>query len=276
VGEAVVRFAASRGILAGGSLTGFKSYPGKGVSGAVDGIVVTVGTERLVGETQAALLGGGEPGTMRVYATTDKGTAARIALEDGVRPEARGLVAALHALRVRPVVLLTGDRRAVADEVGRQVGVDEIRGDLLPEDKLAAMRELRERNGAVAMIGDGVNAAPALAEATVGIAMGAIGSPATIETADVALMTDDLRRVPYVLSLARRTRRTVRFNIGAALVLKLLLAVGAVAGVVDLAVAVIVGDMGGSLLVTANAMRLAAFHPPDERGVQSAVGSAEA
>jgi len=263
VGEAIVRFAAARGIVPGSEVVDFKSHPGKGVVGRVDGVLVVAGTERLVGETDAALLGGLEAGAMHVYATTDTGTAAVVTLVDGVRPEAPDLVPALHKLGVRPVVLLTGDRREVAETVGGFVGVDEVRARLLPEDKLAAIQELQRRYGSVAMIGDGINDAPALAEASVGIAMGAVGSPATIETADVALMADDLRRVPYAIALARRSRRTVRFNIAAALLLKLVLAAGAILGVVNLAVAVVAGDMGGSLLVTLNAMRLGALHPPD-------------
>jgi Cd2+/Zn2+-exporting ATPase len=153
--------------------------------------------------------------------------------------------------------MLTGDASEIAEMVGRRIGVDEVRARLLPEDKVQAVRALRARYGSVAMLGDGVNDAPALAEATVGIAMGAAGSPATIETADVALMADDLTKLPYAVRLAHRARRTIRFNIGIALGLKLVLAVGAVLGLVSLAVAVLVGDMGGSLVVTANALRLA-------------------
>lgn len=178
-------------------------------------------------------------------------------IRDEVRPEAQGVVARLHDLGVRAVVMLTGDGSETAQLVGRRIGVDDVRARLLPEDKVSAVRALRELHGNVAMLGDGVNDAPALAEATVGLAMGAAGSPATIETADIALMADDLTKLPYAVHLARRARRTIRFNIALALGLKLVLAVGAVLGVVSLAVAVLVGDMGGSLAVTVNALRLA-------------------
>ena len=193
---------------------------------------------------------------MRIYVRTTDGLYGGFTIRDEERPEAPEVVARLHRLRVRPVVMLTGDADETAQMVGRRMGVDEVRARLLPEDKVQAVRALHARHGSVAMLGDGVNDAPALAEATVGIAMGAAGSPATIETADVALMADDLTRLPYAVHLARRARRTIRFNVALALGLKLVLAVGAVLGLVSLAVAVLVGDMGGSLMVTVNALRL--------------------
>ena len=171
------------------------------------------------------------------------------------------MVAELHGAGIRPIVMLTGDTAATGDLVGRELGVDEVRARLLPEEKVAAVRELRARHGAVAMIGDGVNDAPALAEATVGLAMGAAASPATIETADIALTGDDLSKFPYAVKLARRTRHAIRFNIAVAIALKVVLAAGAVMGLVSLAVAVLVGDMGGSLAVTLNALRIARHRP---------------
>ena len=194
---------------------------------------------------------------MLICARTGDGLEGVFSIQDEVRPEAHAVVARLHALSVRPIVMLTGDGAETAEMVGRRIGVDEVRARLLPEDKVRAVRALREVHGSVAMLGDGVNDAPALAEATVGLAMGAAGSPATIETADVALMADDLTKLPYAVRLARSARRTIRFNIALALGLKLVLAVGAVFGVVSLAVAVLVGDMGGSLAVTVNALRIA-------------------
>ncbi len=194
---------------------------------------------------------------MLVVATTSDGLEGAFTIRDEPRPEARAVVARLHALGVRPIIMLTGDAPDVAQAIGAEVGIDESRARLLPEDKVQAVRQLREIHGSVAMLGDGVNDAPALAEATVGLAMGAAGSPATIETADVALMADDLTKLPYTVRLARRARRTVRFNIALALALKLVLAIGAVLGLASLALAVLVGDMGGSLAVTVNALRLA-------------------
>ena len=257
IGQAIVRFAEERGVRSGARVDEFSAVPGRGIRARLSGQEILVGTETYVGPGPAARWRGPEPGTMLIYVRTGDGLEGVFTIQDDVRPEAQAVVARLHALGVRPVVMLTGDASEIAEMVGRRIGVDEVRARLLPEDKVQAVRALRARYGSVAMLGDGVNDAPALAEATVGIAMGAAGSPATIETADVALMADDLTKLPYAVRLAHRARRTIRFNIGIALGLKLVLAVGAVLGLVSLAVAVLVGDMGGSLVVTANALRLA-------------------
>jgi Cd2+/Zn2+-exporting ATPase len=194
---------------------------------------------------------------MIVYADAGNAGGGKLTLRDQVRPEAAATVERLHRLGIRPIVVLTGDAASAAHSIALQTGVDDLQWRLLPADKISAVQELRARYGAVGMLGDGVNDAPALAEASVGIAMGAAGSPATIETADVALMADELTKLPYAVLLARKSRRIIRFNITLALAAKLVLAVGAVMGVVSLAVAVLVGDMGGSLAVTLNALRLA-------------------
>ena len=257
VAQAIVRYADAKGMTPSSAIEEFTSVPGRGVRARVDGAGIGVGTDTFVGPGAAARWRGPEPGTLLVYARTEDGLEGVFDISDEVRPEAPAVMKRLHALGIQPIVMLTGDGRETAEYVGRQVGVDEVRARLLPEEKVAVVRTLRELHRSVAMLGDGVNDAPALAEATVGIAMGVAGSPATIETADVALMADDLTKLPYAVRLARRARRSIRFNIGLALSLKLFLAVGAVLGLVSLAVAVLVGDMGGSLAVTANALRLA-------------------
>lgn len=257
IARAIVRLAEERGIRADPELEEFTAIPGRGVRAKIHGHEILIGTETFVGPGPAARWNGAEPGTMLVYARAGDGLEGVFSIQDDVRPEAQAVVARLHALGVRPIVMLTGDGPETAEMVGRRIGVDEIRARLLPEDKVNAVRALRESHGNVAMLGDGVNDAPALAEATIGLAMGAAGSPTAIETADIALMADDLTKLPYAVRLATRARRTIRFNIALALGLKLVLAVGAVLGVVSLAIAVLVGDMGGSLTVTVNALRLA-------------------
>jgi Cd2+/Zn2+-exporting ATPase len=231
------------------------------VQGVVDGVTLTVGSGEHVPAETTEGWGDQQPGTLRVFIHADDGSSGILVLEDEVRPTAQGTIERLHRLGIRPIVMLTGDTTAAAWAMARATGVDEVRSKLLPEEKVAAVQELKVLWGSVAMLGDGVNDAPALAEATVGLAMGAAGSPATIEAADVALMGDDLTRLPYVIRLARRTRRTIRANIGLALGLKAALAVGAVTGVVSLAVAVLVGDLGASLVVTLNALALAKVRP---------------
>lgn len=257
VGKAIVRFAAQRGVLPRADVRHFQSRPGMGVTAEVGGTRLLLGTASLVG-VSADMAGSLDPAMSWVFALAPDATlAATIGLQDTLRPDAPRVVEALRGLGVWPVVMLTGDGDAIARSVGRAVGIDTVRSRLLPEDKVRVVQRLRVDHGSVAMVGDGVNDAPALAEATVGIAMGAAGSPAAIETADVALMADDLSRLPEVIGLARRARRTIRYNIGVALGLKLVLVIGTVLGSVNLAVAVIVGDLGGTLVVTLNAMRLA-------------------
>jgi Cd2+/Zn2+-exporting ATPase len=152
--------------------------------------------------------------------------------------------------------MLTGDNPTVAEAIGRQLAVDEVRASLMPADKVTAIRELIATHGdTVAMVGDGVNDAPALAAATVGIAMGAGGTAQALETADVALMADDLSQLPGAIRLGRRAVQTIRFNIWFALIIKAVFLLAAFFGVATLWMAVF-ADMGASLLVTLNGMRL--------------------
>jgi len=184
-----------------------------------------------------------------------------VAVADEVRPGAAEAIDRLRDLGVERVVMLTGDNEGTAGAIASVVGVDDYRAELLPEEKVGAVRGLQRDGATVAMVGDGVNDAPALAAADVGVAMGAAGTDAALETADVALMGDDVGRLPYAYALANRTNAVVRQNVGSSLAVKALLAVGVPLGLVGVAVAVVVGDMGMSIGVTGNAMRLARLRP---------------
>jgi len=178
-----------------------------------------------------------------------------IAIGDTVRANAAGAIRALHAAGIKSVVMLSGDNQRTADFIAKQVGIDEARGDLLPEGKVAAVKALRGKHGVVGMVGDGVNDAPAMASATVGVAMGAAGTDAAIETADIALMKDDLGKIAETVRLGQRTMGIIRFNITFALGLKALFLGLTLSGHASLWLAII-ADTGATLLVVANALRL--------------------
>ena len=191
-----------------------------------------------------------------VVATGDESSVwGLIAVADAIRPEAKGIVAELHAAGIERVVMLTGDNKATADMIARETGVDEVRAELLPEHKVEAVELLVKRYRSVAMVGDGVNDAPAMARANVGIAMGAIGADAAIETADIALMQDDLSRLPWIIRHSKATLAIIRQNIGFSLAVKLLFTGLTIAGMASLWGA-IAADVGASLLVVLNGLRL--------------------
>jgi Cd2+/Zn2+-exporting ATPase len=184
-----------------------------------------------------------------------------IAIADVIRPNAAEVVRQLHALGVKRVVMLTGDNERVARAVARQVGVDEVYADLLPEDKVARIKELRARGGkkyTVAMVGDGVNDAPALASATIGIAMGAAGTDVALETADVVLMSDDLGQIAYAISLSRQARKVVIQNLTFAIGVIVVLVVSALGFELPLPLGV-VGHEGSTVIVCLNGLRLLAY-----------------
>lgn len=178
-----------------------------------------------------------------------------IAVGDTLRPNAKAAVADLHAAGVAEVVMLSGDNQRTADYIARQVGIDVARGDLLPDQKVEAVKALREKHVVVGMVGDGVNDAPAMATASIGIAMGAAGTDAAIETADIALMQDDLGKIADSIRLGRRTRGIIYFNITFALALKAVFLVLTLLGHASLWFAIL-ADTGATLLVIANALRL--------------------
>jgi Cd2+/Zn2+-exporting ATPase len=184
-----------------------------------------------------------------------------IGLIDGPRPEAAEAIAELHALGVKPVVMLTGDNEAVAQAVARLVGIDEVRAALMPENKIDAVRELQSRYGALAMVGDGVNDAPALAAATVGIAMGKSGTDVALEAADIALMSDDLMRLPFAVGISRASRSIVRQNVFISMGMVFTLIPLAILGIIPIWLAVIMHE-GSTVSVVLNSLRLLGYKLP--------------
>jgi Cd2+/Zn2+-exporting ATPase len=178
-----------------------------------------------------------------------------LALTDRPRPGVRESLQRLLDMGIKKLVMLTGDNNETAREIGREVGVTDVHADLLPQDKVAAIKELQEEYGSIAMTGDGVNDAPALAAATVGIAMGGAGTATALETADVALMADDLQQLPFAVGLSRASRAIIRQNLAISLGVIGLLIVSSVLGLVQLSGAVILHE-GSTIVVVLNALRL--------------------
>jgi Cd2+/Zn2+-exporting ATPase len=239
----------------------FQSLPGRGASAVLDGRKLFVGNHRLfeemgwcTPETEALLERLESGGQTAVLVGREGAVLGAVAVADRAREGARRALAELRRLGVRRTLMLTGDNRATARAVAAALGVDEVRAELLPEGKVAAVRELAARHGGVAMVGDGVNDAPALAAATVGIAMGAAGTDVALETADVALMSDDLSRLPAAVRLSRRVGGIVRQNILFALLVKVVFIALTPLGFTSLWLAV-AADMGASLLVIFNGLR---------------------
>jgi len=191
-----------------------------------------------------------------------------VGIADRLRPEAAESIRSLKELGISKVVMLTGDNEKTARNVAEAIGVDEYRAELLPEDKVRVVRELRKELSQVAMVGDGVNDAPAMAEASLGIAMGAIGTDAAIETADIALMSDDLSKIPWLIRHSRKALRIIQQNITFALGIKALFITLALGGIATLWAA-IAADMGASLLVIFNALRLLnSKHSTEDQALQ--------
>jgi Cd2+/Zn2+-exporting ATPase len=234
---------------------GVRARPGLGVEGRVDGREVVVGNARLMAlHGVSTAVPDDRPGA-RVFVGVAGRLAGALSLVDRPRAHARDALDLLRRAGIRRVAMLTGDEAGVARHVAAEVGVDEFQAALLPDQKYAAIGALRDAWGPVAMVGDGVNDAPALAAADVGIAMGAVGSDVAIETADVALMSDELLKLPFALRLARATLRNVKTNVAVSIALKAVFLVAAVTGTATLWMAVL-ADTGASVIVVANALRL--------------------
>jgi Cd2+/Zn2+-exporting ATPase len=260
IATAVVTQARAQG-LALAEAQAFHATPGVGIEGRVAGRLVLIGGDRqrsrhgsVPDALARALEGPRAEGLPVVLVSVDGETAGAIVLADEPRPTSRDAIDLLRGLGVTRAVMLSGDNPDVARAIAARVGVDDVRAGLLPGDKHDLIGQLR-KDGPVLMVGDGINDAPALAAADVGAAMGAMGSDVALEAADIALMSDDLLRLPYARRLARATVRNVRANVAISLVLKVGFLGLAVAGLATLWMAVL-ADTGATVIVVANALRL--------------------
>ncbi len=253
--------------------TGVTAITGRGVRGTIDGAEVLIGNVALFednGSVDPAVMGivdqlQAAGRTIMIVKQGDRFLGA-LGLMDTPRPAARDAVAALKGVGIRRAIMLSGDHQVVAESIAREIGLSEAWGDLMPEDKVAAIERLRNEEGKVAMIGDGVNDAPALAHATVGIAMGAAGSDIALETADIALMGDDLAKLPVVIGLSRQASRIIRQNLYLSLGMVAFLIPATIVGFVGIGPAVVFHE-GSTLVVVANALRLLAYR---KRGTNAA------
>ncbi len=253
----------------------FRAIPGKGAGAVIDGRRYYIGNPRLFAELGVDTGQAAEivdrlqaEGKTAMLLGTERELVAVFAVADALRPDGVAVLRELARAGVAHAVMLTGDNARTAESVARQAGIAEFRAELLPEDKVAAVRELRERYGTVAMVGDGVNDAPALAAASLGIAMGRGGTDVALETADVVLMGDDLSRLPYLVRLARAALGVIRQNIAFSLLIKLVAVAAVVPGWLTLWLAIL-ADMGATVLVTLNAARLLLYRPPTGLPVHS-------
>jgi len=246
----------------------FEAVPGQGVRATYDGKKVLVGTERLLHNAGLEL-----PADVRaerdrlesegktVLLVHNGAWAGAIAVADQIRPNAAEIIQMIRDAGVQKIVILTGDNERVGKAVAQKVGADEVRANLLPDNKVEAIKALQAQFGPTAMVGDGVNDAPALAAATTGIAMGAAGTDVALETADVVLMADDLRNIAYAIHLSRRARRVVLQNIGFSLTVIGVLVLGALGFALPLPLGV-VGHEGSTLIVVTNGLRLLTYRGP--------------
>lgn len=242
--------------------TNFQSVTGKGAYATVDNQIIYVGSMKWATsltsvdqniESQVKNLQ--EQGKTVVAAVSNNQLIGLVAIADQLRHESKDVLNKLNALKVKHMVMLTGDAEPTAKAIATSLKMTDVRAGLLPEEKLKAIKDLRKQFGAVAMVGDGVNDAPALATANVGIAMGGAGTDAALETADIALMGDDLTKLPYTIGLSRKTLRIIKENIIFALVLKLIALLLVIPGWLTLWIAIF-ADMGATLLVVFNSLRL--------------------
>ena len=243
------------------AVSDFLSTTGKGIRGSVDGEELLIGNASLfsgmaVSETILAQMKElQQRGRTAMLAGTPEEIIALVAVADETRESSKAVVSKLHAQGIEHTIMLTGDTWETANGIARSVGVSDVAAGLLPEQKMEKIKELKETYGTVAMVGDGVNDAPALAAADIGIAMGGVGSDTALETADIAIMGDDLEKLPFLIHLSRKTLGVIKQNIAFALGIKLIALLLVIPGWLTLWIAII-ADVGATLIVTLNGMRL--------------------
>jgi len=242
----------------------FTSITGRGIKGAVNGTTFYVGNPKLFKELPAVRFSNEQEqlvttlqnqGKTAMVVGTDNEILAVIAVADEVRESSKEVIQKLHQLGIKKTIMLTGDNKGTASAIGGHVGVSDVQAELLPQDKLDFIKQLRSEYGKVAMVGDGVNDAPALAASTVGIAMGGAGTDTALETADVALMGDDLRKLPFTVKLSRKALNIIKSNITFAIGIKFIALLLVIPGWLTLWIAIL-SDMGATLLVALNGLRL--------------------
>lgn len=242
----------------------FSAITGKGIKGTVDGMTYYVGNPKLFTEMLSSPLSIEQEqhvstlqnqGKTAMLVGTEHEVLAVIAVADEVRDSSKEVIQRLHHLGIKKTIMLTGDNQGTATAIAGEVGVSDVQAELMPQDKLDVIKRLRAEYGNVAMVGDGVNDAPALAASTVGIAMGGAGTDTALETADVALMGDDLRKLPFAIKLSRKSLTIIKQNITFALAIKIIALLLVIPGWLTLWIAIL-SDMGATLLVALNSMRL--------------------
>ena len=235
-----------------------QSITGRGVKGMIDGKLAELGSLKMFEDKSAVQAKANElhaQGYTAIMVRFDGKWLGLMGIADSIRPEAAATLEALRQNGIKKTIMLTGDNERVASAIAKKIGITDIRANLLPEDKLTAIREFIQQEKFVAMVGDGVNDAPALAQATVGIAMGGAGTDVALETADIALMGDDLNNLPFAVRLSRASRRVIQQNLWLSLSIVSLLIIGALTGITSLTTMVLIHE-GSTLLVVGNALRL--------------------
>ena len=270
--KAIVSYAEKHHLdLTGFTIESFQSMTGKGITAKVNNRTYYIGSPKWMAEQLPYVFSPAiltkinklqQEGKTVMVAATAEAALGLVAVRDEVRPNSPAAIKALAALGIKKTVMLTGDDPLTAQVIGKALGITEIRARLLPEDKLQVIKELKREHNKVAMVGDGVNDAPALAAATVGVAMGGAGTDTALETADIALMADDITKLPFTIHLSRQTLAVIKQNISFSLCIKLLAMILIFVGWLPLGLAVL-ADVGATLLVTLNGMRLARVKQPN-------------